>query len=58
MSPIVLERSAQIPLLVAGAYDTYDSVSHVTNENYDAQSHDRNLASANNSSDGSFCVRI
>ena len=54
----VLERVAQIPLVVAGTYDTYDSVSHGTNENYDARSHDRNSASANNSSDGGFRARI
>ena len=50
----VLERVAQIPLVVAGTYNTYDSESHGTNENYDARSHDRNSASANNSSDGGF----
>ena len=54
----VLERVAQIPLVVAGMYNTYDSVSHGTNENYDARSHNRNSASANNSSDGGFCARI
>ena len=47
LSP-VSEHVAQIPLVVAGTYDTYDSVSHGTNENHDARSHDRNLASANN----------
>ena len=54
----VLERVAQIPLVVAGAYDTYDSESHGMNENYDARSHDRNSVSANNSSDGGFRARI
>ena len=55
---LVLERVAQIPLVVAGTYDTYDSVSHGMNKNYDARLHDRNLASANNSSDGGFHARI
>ena len=54
----MLERVAQIPLVVAGTYDTHDSESHGTNKNYDARSHDRNLASANNSSDGGFRARI
>ena len=54
----LLERVAQIPLVVAGTYDTYDSVSHGTNKHYDAQSHDRNSASANNSSDGGFSACI
>ena len=52
----MLEHVVQIPLLVAGTYDTYDSVSHETNKNYDARSHDRNLASTNNSSDGGFVL--
>ena len=55
---MVLERIAQIPFVIAGTYDTYNSVSHGTNENYDARLHDRNLASANNSSDGGFRARI
>ena len=58
MTTIMLERVAQIPLVEAGTYDTYDSESHGTKENYDARSHDRNLASANNSSEGGFRARI
>ena len=54
----LLERVAQIFLVVAGTYDTYDSESHGTNKNYDAQSHDKNSASANNSSDEGFRARI
>ena len=54
----VLERVAQIPLVIAGVYDTYNSESHGMNENYYARSHDRNSASANNSSDGGFRARI
>ena len=54
----MLERVAQIPLVVAGAYDTYDSESHGTNENYDARSHDWNSVSAHDSSDGGFCACI
>ena len=54
----VLERIAQIPLVITGTYDTYDSVSHGMNKNSDARSHDRNSVSANNSSDGGFRVCI
>ena len=54
----MLEHVAQIPLVVAGAYNTYNSESHGTNVNYDARLHDRNSASANNSSDGGFRARI
>ena len=54
----VLERIAQIPLVKAGTYDMYDSVSHGTNKNSDARLHNRNSASANNSSDGGFRVCI
>ena len=54
----VLERVAQIPLVVAGMYDTYDSESHGTNKNYGTRLHDRNSASANDSSEGGFCDRI
>ena len=54
----VLERIAQIPLVIAGTNNTYDSVSHGTNENSDARLHNRNLASADNGSDRGFRVRI
>ena len=47
--PCMLECVAQIPLILAGIYNMHNSVSHGRNENSDAQSHDRNLASANNS---------
>ena len=47
----VLERVAQTPLVLAGTYDTHDSVSHRRNEKSDTRSQDWNLASTNNS----FC---
>ena len=61
---ILLERVAQTHFVSGNTYDMDDSVSRGSkemsqggNENFDARSHDRNSASANNSSEG-FRVRI
>ena len=51
---LLLERVAQTPLVLAGAYNIHDSVSlvrdemsHGSNENLDARVHNENLASTN-----------
>ena len=44
----VLEHVAQNPLVLASMYDTRDSVSHGSEKNSNARSHDENSASAIN----------
>ena len=60
----MLDRVAQTHFVLGSTYNTDDLVSHVIedmshggNKNSDGQSHNRNLANANNSS-GGFQVHI
>ena len=45
----VLERVAQTTVVLAGTYDTHDSMTHGSERNSNARSHNEDSASANNS---------